>query len=246
MERILRLLLCLALASTAFARETDRNVLFREDFNTLGDWKPFTFPKIKTHSTYTIEREGGQSYLRAESKASASAIVYKEEFDVYEYPKVRWRWKVQNIYQKADATTKEGDDFPIRIYIMFVYDPDKAGFGEGVKYGFAKALYGEYPPHSSLNYVWSGTAQPERIITNPYTDRARSIVLRSGAALAGTWQDEEADILADYRAAFGADPPARARIAIMNDSDDTGESSASWVDHIEVFAAGAAEGRSAR
>ena len=216
-------------------RAEDSPPLFSEDFNTLDDWKPFTFPKIKTHSTYTIEHEGDQAYLRAESKASASAIVYKEEFDVYEYPRVRWRWKVQNIYQKADAATKEGDDFPVRIYIMFVYDPDKAGFGEGVKYGFAKALYGEYPPHSSLNYVWSSKEDAARIITNPYTDRAKDILLRKGPALVGTWQDEEVDILADYQAAFGTDPPRKARIAIMNDSDNTGESAVSWVDHIEVI-----------
>jgi hypothetical protein len=47
--------------------------------------------------------------------------------------------------------------------------------------------------------------------------------------------DEEIDILTDYQRAFGTKPPARARIAIMNDSDNTGESSVSWMDHIEVY-----------
>lgn len=231
--RTLLAVLVMLLASLA-AYAADRTVLFREDFDTLDNWKPFTFPKIKTHSTYTIERDGDHSSLRAESKASASAIVYKEEFDVYQDPKVRWRWKVQNIYRKADATTKAGDDFPIRIYIMFVYDPDTAGFGAGIKYGFAKALYGEYPPHSSLNYVWSSKEHPERVLTNPYTDRAKDILLRKGPALVGTWQDEEVDVLADYQEAFGTKSPKKARIAIMNDSDNTGESAVSWVEFIEV------------
>jgi hypothetical protein len=35
--------------------------------------------------------------------------------------------------------------------------------------------------------------------------------------------------------AFGIKPPARARIAVMNDSDNTGESSISSMEHIEVF-----------
>ena len=235
MKRLTLILLGLLLASTASAQQARQGILFREDFNTLDDWKPFTFPKIKSHSTYTIEREGDRSFLRAESRASASAIVYKNEFDVYQYPRVRWRWKVQNLYEKADATTKQGDDFPIRIYIMFVYDPEKAGFGESIKYGFAKSLYGEYPPHSSLNYVWSSKEHPARIITNPYTDRAKDILLRKGPALVGTWQDEEVDIVADYEAAFGTKPPQKARIAIMNDSDNTGEAAVSWVDHIEVL-----------
>jgi hypothetical protein len=222
-------------AGAVAAQET--TVLFREDFNTLDNWKPFYFPKIKKHSTYAIEKNDGESYLHAESNASASAVVYKDSFNVRDYPRVRWRWKVDNIYQKADATTKAGDDFPLRIYVMFEYDPEKAGlgFGERVKYGFAKSLYGEYPPHSSLNYVWSSKEHPERIITNPYTDRAKDVLLRKGAALAGTWQEEEVNIIDDYEEAFGKKPPERARIAIMNDSDNTGEHSVSWVDYIEVF-----------
>ena len=42
-------------------------------------------------------------------------------------------------------------------------------------------------------------------------------------------------ILDDYQQAFGVKPPARARIAIMNDSDNTGESSVSYVEYIEIF-----------
>jgi hypothetical protein len=47
--------------------------------------------------------------------------------------------------------------------------------------------------------------------------------------------EEEANILEDYTKAFGAAPPAIASIAIMNDSDNTGESSVSYVDYIEVY-----------
>jgi hypothetical protein len=211
-----------------------RQVLFREDFVTLENWRPFTFPKIKSHSTYTIERDGDAHVLRAESNASASAIVYKEAFDVREFPKVRWRWKVENVYAKADPRSKEGDDYPIRVYIMFEYDPAKAGALERITYGFAKALYGEYPPHSSLSYVWSSRDDPATFVVSPYTDKAVMVLLEKGASKAGTWVDEEIDIPADYRKAFAEEPPARARIAIMNDSDNTGERSVSWVAFIEV------------
>ena len=104
-----------------------------------------------------------------------------------------------------------------------------------VKYGLARKLYGEYPPHSTLNYVWANIGGQGRIITSPYTDRAKLIALKKGAEKTGTWQLEEVDILRDYRAAFGADPPPVATIAIMNDSDDTGQGSVSYVDFIEVF-----------
>jgi Protein of unknown function (DUF3047) len=213
----------------------DRKVLFREDFSTLENWKPFFFPKIKSHSTYTIERDGDKPVLRAESHASASAIVYKDVFDVYEYPRAKWRWKVKNIYARADVRSKEGDDYPIRVYIMFEYDPEKAGAFERIKYGFAKALYGEYPPHSSLSYVWSSKDDPETFVISPYTDKAMMVLLEKGPAKAGIWVDEEIDILADYQKAFNSKPPARAQIAIMNDSDNTGESSVSYLEYIEVY-----------
>jgi len=232
----LSVLLCTLyfLFASSPASAGDRQVLFREDFSTLDNWKPFFFPKIKSHSTYTIERDGDRPVLRAESHASASAIVYKESFNVYEYRTLRWRWKVGNIYRKGDATSKAGDDFPLRIDVMFEYDPEKAGIGESITHGLAQTVYGGNPPLSSLNYVWANKDHPERIMNCPSMDHVRYILLRKGAALVGTWQVEKVDIVEDYRDAFRADPPAKARIAVMNDSDNTGESSVSYLEYIEV------------
>jgi hypothetical protein len=232
-------LLMLSLVFTAFLSHPigaqQKTVLFREDFNSLEDWKPFTFPKIRKYSVYTIERDGNRHYLRAESNASASAIVYKDSFNAYEYPRAQWRWKVSNVYRKGDARTKEGDDYPIRVYIMFEYDPGQAGVVEKMTYGLAKQLYGEYPPHSTLSYVWANKDDPEMIVTSPYTDRAKVVFLEKGPTKTGTWHDETVNIVEDYQKAFGTRPPTRARIAIMNDSDNTGERSVSYIEYIEVF-----------
>ncbi len=230
---IIFLLLFFVAATFSFAQ--GRTVLFREDFDSLGKWEPYYFPRIKKHSRYTIEKNGRESVLRAESNGSASAIIYKGSFNVFEYPMVRWRWKVKNIYTRADPRTKAGDDYPIRIYVMFEYDPNKAGFGDRMLFGMAKIRFGEYPPLASLSYVWSSTIEKERIITSPYTDRAKIVLLRMGPGDVGTWKDEEVNVLDDYRKAFGSEPPSRARIAVMNDSDNTGERSISWVDYIEVY-----------
>ena len=72
-------------------------------------------------------------------------------------------------------------------------------------------------------------------MTSPYTNRAKLIALQRGSEKAGGWQIEEVNILEDYRLAFGIDPPAAASLAVMNDSDNTGQSSLSYVDFIEVF-----------
>jgi hypothetical protein len=210
-------------------------VLFREEFRNLSDWEPLTFPKISKHSTYTIITDKGHSILKAESHSSASAIIYRKTFNVYEYPHVRWKWKVDNVYKKGDIRDKSGDDYPIRVYVMFPYDPKQAGVAERLEYGIAKAIYGQYPPHSTLNYVWTGQEIAERIITSPYTDRAKIVILENGKSAIGIWVEETVNILDDYRAAFGKEPPQTAGIAIMNDSDNTGEMAVSYIEYIEVF-----------
>jgi hypothetical protein len=213
----------------------NKGVLFREEFNSLESWKPLHFPKIKKHSIYSIGKDNRGNYLKTESNASASGIILKKEFNVFEYSTVKWRWKISNIYQKGNAKIKSGDDYPIRVYIIFKYDPEKASFGQKLKFGLARKIYGEYPPHSTLNYIWANLEHAERILVNAYANESRMVILQAGSENAGKWIYEEVNILRDYYEAFGEDPPATANIAIMNDSDNTGESAISLLDYIEVY-----------
>ena len=211
------------------------HIFLREEFNDLSNWNPLNFPKIKRHTIYTIESNGEERYLKAESDASASGIIYKKEFNIYESPKIKWRWRVENIYKKGDVKTKEGDDYPIRVYVAFKYNPEKATFSEKLKYNAARLLYGEYPPYSAISYIWSSKEYPEKVFTSRYTDRAKMVLLEQGSANIGKWKTEEVNIIDDYKAAFGEAPPPVATIAIMNDSDNTGEKGISYVDYIEVY-----------
>jgi hypothetical protein len=213
----------------------NEKVLFREDFQSLEQWKPLFFPKIKNHSTYAVHAEEGGTSLRAESQGSASGLVYQKTFNPHEFPLLRWSWKVENVYEKGDVRKKEGDDYPIRIYLMFSYDPARVGFYDRLKYNAAKLLYGEYPPDSSLNYIWANREDDQRIVSSPYTDRSKMLLIDQGKSKVGEWVNHECNIIDDYREAFGKEPPGEARIAIMNDSDNTGEHSVSYVRFLEVY-----------
>ncbi len=104
-----------------------------------------------------------------------------------------------------------------------------------MQYFTLKLIYGKYPPHSSLNYVWANRSHTNRIMTSNYTEKLKIITLEHGTEKVGTWIDENVNIVEDYRNAFGKDPPAVASIAIMNDSDNTGGNSQSYVDYIEIY-----------
>jgi hypothetical protein len=161
-------------------------------------------------------------------------LVSREEFSVRTYPRLRWRWRADSVYQKGDAGKKEGDDYPLRLYVLFAFEPGKASFREKVTFEAARLLHGEYPPHSALNNIWANRDHDEPYIPNAYTGRAMMIVKR-GPGDRGAWQEEGANIVDDYRRAFGKDPPETARVAVMNDSDNTGEDSVSYIDYIEVY-----------
>jgi len=208
--------------------------VYRDDFDNLEQWEPLIFPKIETHSKYEIVKIDDQSFLKASSNASASGVVWQQVFNPFETPVFQWEWKIENVFNKGDAKTKEGDDYPVRLYVIFEYDPNEAGFFESVMYESAKLFYGEYPPHSSLNYIWANKSHDEKIIPNAYTDKAMMFILQEGNIEAGKWVIEEINILEDYKKAFGEDPPEKASVAIMADSDNTGESGKAFINYIEI------------
>ncbi|HOG10644.1 MAG TPA: DUF3047 domain-containing protein [Smithellaceae bacterium] len=228
------LLLTFFIFTGAITALAESNVLFRINFDSLTDWEPLTFPKIKTHSKYLLVSEGNKSILKAESRASASAIVYRRTFNIYENPRLHWRWKVTQLSDRGNPKKKAGDDYPIRVYVMFQYDPDRASLGESLIYKATKAIYGKYPPHSTLNYVWTGANISERFIASPYTGKAYMVVLERGNEKVGQWVEESVNVLEDYRKAFGKEPPAMAGIAVMSDSDNTGTNAEAYLEFIEV------------
>ncbi len=221
-------------AASIYAGEV---VFVDEQFTSLGSWQPQPFAKIDRHSRYSVVTEDGRPCLLMESDNSASALIFKQPFNVYEYPKISWRWKVSTVFRKGDSSRKDGDDYPARLYVMFAYNPEQASLGKRIKYQLAKTIYGQYPPDSSINYIWDNRSSTASVIVNAYTDQARMIPVSAGASKVNTWQEYTMDIVRDYRLAFGRNPPKTATLAVMNDSDDTGESAKAWIDFIKIYRA---------
>ena len=200
---------------------------------TLPDsWKPLTFPKIDRHTIYTVTKEEEVTSIKAVSQASASGLTRQITVDLKEYPILSWRWKVSNVLHKGDVTKKQGDDYPARVYITFAYDPRRVGFIERAKFETYKLIYGHYPPLKALNYIWESKAPKGTIVSSPYTNRSKMIVVESGTEFINQWVDEQRNLFEDYKQAFGDEPPPVSGVAIMTDTDNTGESAVAYYGNI--------------
>ncbi len=199
-------------------------------------WEALTFPRVPRHTRYTVVRDGPGFVLRAESDASASGLYRPLDLDPRVHRVLSWRWKVEGVLARSDPRRKEGDDYAARVYVAFRYDPAGAGAWERARYGAFRLLYGRYPPGLALNYVWESRLPVGTVLDNAYSPRAKVVVVESGAALAGTWVRETRDIYADYRRVVGGggEPPRIEGIALMTDTDDTGERAVAYYDAITL------------
>ena len=191
-------------------------------------WKPLTFKKIERHTVYKMVKDGDTVAIKATSEASSSGLTREIKINLKEYPVVQWRWKVANILKNGDVSKKEGDDYPARIYITFEYDAGKVSFFKKAQYETVKLIYGQYPPIGAINYIWESKAPKGTVAPNPFTGQVKMIVVESGAAGLNQWISEERNLYEDYKQAFGDEPPMISGVAIMTDTDNTGESATAY------------------
>jgi hypothetical protein len=184
-------------------------------------WSALTFPKIERHTRYELVADGGSLVVAATAESSASGWIHRLDVPVAQARMLRWRWKAVELPAGSDTRRKAGDDAAARIYVTFRHEPERLPWLLRLLYEAVRAIYGEMPPHAALMYVWDAQAPTGSSFTNPYTDRVRTIVVESGAARLGQWLAYERDLLVDYRAAFGEEPPPISGIALMTDADNT-------------------------
>ena len=198
-------------------------------------WKPLTFRHIPKHTEYALVRDPEAGIVvRAHAQQSASGLIRDIDVVAADRPVLRWQWKADNIIAKGNVTRKDGDDYPARIYVSFRYSTERLSLLDRAKYVAARVVYGEHPPHAGLNYIWDSKAPVGTVVPNPFTDRVKMIVVESGAQRLRQWLLYERDVVADYRAAFGEDPPPIAGVALMTDADNTGETATAYYGDITL------------
>jgi rSAM/selenodomain-associated transferase 2 len=195
-------------------------------------WYLLAFHGVARQTRYAVSRDEEGWALHAQSDRAAAGVYRPLDLDPRVYTVITWRWKIERLLERLDPTRKAGDDYPARVYVAFRYEPEREGIWERTKFEFYRALYGEYPPGAVISYVWESRLPPETAYPSPYTARARTIVVRSGPAELGRWVEERRDVYQDYRRLFGAEPSRLAGVAVMTDTDDSGERAEAWYDAI--------------
>jgi hypothetical protein len=197
-------------------------------------WDALTFARVPRPTRYTVVLDGDRWVLRAESEGGASGLYHPLDLDPRVYRTLSWRWKVDGVLARSDPRRQEGDDYAARVYVAYRYEPRSAGLWERSRFAAYRLIYGRYPPGLALNYVWESRLPPGTVLDNAYTARAKIVVARSGAAEAGRWVTETRDIYEDFRRIVGSEPPRIVGIALMTDTDDTGERAVAHYDALTL------------
>jgi len=207
---VIRSFACLAFILFCLSAYAE-DVLLIDDFEN-GLRKEWSAKSFKGTTNYVVTQTEGRHVLQATSHDSASGLIFEREFDVYENPVIVWSWKIDSIVEGGDYRQKSKDDFAARVYVTFPH--------------------WFFPNTTSLNYIWANLMPKEEVHPNAYTSNAMMLAVESGNGKAGSWAQVRRNIIEDYRRAFGEDPPRKAVIAIMTDTDNTGQKATAWYDDI--------------
>ena len=202
-------------SSVIFAKNTPKQFSFKEK-EALKEWEEKIF---RGRVLYSIKINRVDDYLMAHSENAASGIFYKLKFDPNKEPMVSWKWKVLKFPKKGEVKAGGGDwieqdDYAARFYVIF----------PRLAFNLTKAL----------EYVWDENLPEGTIMSSPYFENIKIIVVESGKKNLKKWVEEERNVYDDFIKAFGRKPPEVGAIAIMTDTDNSASTAEAHYDNIRV------------
>ena len=202
-----------------------------------GGWQPWILAKFKRPTLYELVGDGAATVVQAHADRSASGLSHAlDGLDARRYRDLAWRWKVKQLIKNQDNTRHGTEDAPVRLIVKFGGDRSKLDFGERSFAAQVKAMTGYEMPHATLMYIWARTQPAESVIANLHTDRVKMLVAESGSDKLGHWHDFRRDLYEDFKRAFGEEPGPIIGVAIMTDTDNTGEKALAWYGDISLRA----------
>ncbi len=168
-------------------------------------------------SRWVVEEEDGNRYIhiRDEYRPGHSVSLFLDDdqfdWDLREYPILSWRWRVNEIPPGADERYTETNDIPASVAVVY-----------GTRWRI-------WP--ITIKWVWSSTLPLGAVAHRGGRGQAHTVVLGTGTDRLGEWITVERNIVEDYIAIFGEEPPDHPKaIQISTDANRT-EGAASEADY---------------
>jgi len=176
----------------------------------LSGWKDKSF-EGETQYEITMDEEQLQ-VLKAHSQGSASGLGKEITIDLKQTPFINWSWRIDNNLSQFDETTKDGDDYAARLYVV------KDG---GWRVWKTRAL----------NYVWSSNQKAGSSWDNAFVgDKAKMLAIRGQEHPIKKWVREKRNVYEDLITLFGDQGSDEANleayryldaVALMTDTDNS-------------------------
>ena len=176
----------------------------------MDGWEPQSF---KGETDYTIVEIDHQRALRADSQGSASGLHRSVNIDLQKTPYLNWSWRVEQPLTGLDETTKQGDDYAARIYLIH---------SNGIFFWDTQAL----------SYVWSGSQAEGTAWPNAYTANSINIAVAHGSEQQGQWVHHKRNVREDFMAQFSRQVDTVSAIAIMTDTDNSNRAATAYYGNI--------------
>lgn len=196
-------LLFVGLIQTLAAAENPLPVL---QLPSLQGWEEKSFSG-NTH--YEVVQLDGNPALMASSNKTASGLFYKAGIDLTQTPYLNWSWRVTNVLHDINETQKDGDDYPARIYVVI---------SGGLMFWRTRAL----------NYVWSSNQAIGAVWPNAFTGNATLVAVRNDTSPMNTWITEKRNLREDIKRYLNIDVDHIDAVAIMTDTDNSGQSATAY------------------
>lgn len=195
-------ILCCCIIGLLMGNISSAETLQISDFSAAGleGWEEKEF---KNSTAYQLLQIENKPVLLADSRNGASALIKKVHIDIKRFPFLNWKWRVENRLDTTDETTKSGDDYAARIYVII---------DGGIFIWRTKAV----------NYVWANRAAKGKIWENAFAGKnAQMMALRNRQDNLSTWYAEKRNVYEDLRRLFGIRFQSIDAIAIMTDTDNS-------------------------
>jgi len=200
------------------------------------DWEPLIITRAKAPTQYQLvyDEQARSLVLHARAVRSATGLKQPLDVDPAAWPRVTWRWRVNELIAGADNLDRHAEDSPARLLLFFDGDKRRLPARDQVALDMAQMVSGQEVPYATLVYLWENRQPVGTVIDSAHSGRIKMMVAGSGRDQLGQWSQFERDYVGDFERAFGERPGRLIGVGIMTDTDNTGGEIDAYYGDIEL------------